>query len=188
MLLAFRKGAGAAPRPFRKERAAFARVAEQLQNIDMKNSTIKISSSLLAALLLAAAGIAQVPEKAYAKFDFIPGENVLFEDGFLDESPDEIPSFWVVSSGRVEIAKIGSEMVMGFLEGSPSALPRQKDNFSYPDRLTLEFDYLWRNNSKSWVDAWNDGNTGGGEYIDLRFANDEDYYYNSEIETILGDF
>ncbi|MEY3369092.1 MAG: hypothetical protein RI973_2247 [Bacteroidota bacterium] len=154
----------------------------------MKNSAFKISATLLAALLFPAIGIAQVPEKAYAKFDFIPGENVLFEDNFLDESPDEIPSYWIVNSGRVEIAKIGGEMVLGFLEGSPAALPRQKDNFAYPDRLTLEFDFLWRHNSKSWVDAWNDGTTSGGEYIDIRFANDEDYYYNSDIENLLGDF
>ena len=44
---------------------------------------------------------AQVSEKSYAKFDFVPGDKVLFEDNFLSEKTDEIPSYWLVNSGMV---------------------------------------------------------------------------------------
>ena len=137
----------------------------------------------------AKANTAVQPEKAYAKFDFIPGEQVLFEDDFRNESADEIPSFWVVSEGKVEVARINGEYVMGFLESSPTAYPRQKAGNEYPDRITLEFDYLWRFNSKTWEQAWRDGNTAGGDLMRIRFAIDKEYYdMDSNEKAKVGDF
>lgn len=127
-------------------------------------------------------------EKAYAKFDFIPGDQVLFEDDFRGESTDEIPSFWVASSGKVEVTRINGELVMGMLDKSPVVYPRQKGYNEYPDRITCEFDFLWRNNSKTWVQAWKDGNTAGGDQISIRFANNKDYYENNKVKADLGDF
>jgi hypothetical protein len=86
---------------------------------------------------------AQIPEKAYAKFDFIPGEKVLFEDNFLNEIPDEIPSYWEVSGGRVETSIINGEKVMGFLDENGNANLRLKKNTVIGNRTTIEFEYLW---------------------------------------------
>jgi len=130
----------------------------------------------------------QITEKSYAKFDFIPGDIVLFEDDFRGEITDEIPSQWIVSSGKVEVVRINGELVMGFLDGSPEAYPRQKNKNEYPERITLEFDYLWRNNNKTWEQAWKDGNTAGGDLIKIRFAKDKDYYESQEAQKMLGDF
>jgi OOP family OmpA-OmpF porin len=130
---------------------------------------------------------AQVPEKAYAKFDFIPGEQVLFEDDFKTEQADEIPSYWIITGGKVEVSKVNGELVMGFLDKSPAAMPRMKGWMNYGDRVTFEFDYLWRHNQKSWEQAWREGNTSGGDGINIRFANNKDYYESNEAKNQLGD-
>lgn len=128
---------------------------------------------------------AQVPEKNYTKFDFIPGDSVLFEDNLLNERTDEIPSHWLIVKGKVEVAKINNEIVMAFLDGSPSTYPRMKPTKKLSaDRYTLEFDYLWRNNSKPWKTAVGDGNA-GSDKLQIQFANDKEW---EAVKGKLGDF
>jgi len=156
---------------------------------------------LITALLLpAAAGQAQVNEKAYAKFDFIPGDKVLFEDNLANERSDEIPSRWMVAKGKVETAKINNELVIGLLDGMPAMYPRQTGKNIYKERITLEFDYLFRHNTKTFMEAWNEGLMSGGEYFEIQFATDEerdenvikDYWYNLSIQSmgavVMNDF
>ena len=129
----------------------------------------------------------QMTQKAYARFDFVPGDQILFEDDFRGERTDEVPSYWVANSGKVEMTRINGELVMGFLDGLPTAYPRQKQRNEYVDRITCEFDYLWRHNSKSWEQAWRDGNTAGGNTISIRFANNDSYYLDNDVKRMLGD-
>ncbi len=102
---------------------------------------------------------AQVSEKSYAKFDFVPGDKVLFEDNFLSEKTDEIPSYWLVNSGMVEVSKINNEPVMGFLDAEPSAFPRLNAKYKKlsASRYTIEFDYLWRFENSTFIDAAKEG-------------------------------
>lgn len=127
--------------------------------------------------------LAQVPEKSYAKFDFIPGEKVLFEDNFQNENPDEIPSYWEVTGGRVETSLINGEKVLGFLDQNGSANLRLKKNNVLGNRLTFEFEYLWRNNKSSWIDAYKEG-VFSGERIFINFGTPDQRYNLSEE---LGD-
>lgn len=86
--------------------------------------------------------------KVYAKFDFVPGDSVIFEDNFVNESTDEIPSKWKVTTGNVEITQINNENVVGFLDGFYTGMyPRMKKYGYLPSRFTVEFDYLFRSNS-----------------------------------------
>ena len=124
-------------------------------------------------------------EKAYAKFDFIPGEKVMFEDNFVNETADEIPSFWIPTSGQVEVSRIDGEQVMGLLQGG-TVYPRRSSKNRNAVRTTLEFDYLFRRNSGTWREAEETGST-RGESFSIQFANDEDYY-NSDFQDQLGDF
>lgn len=103
--------------------------------------------------------IGQVNEKAYAKFDFIPGDKVMFDDNFLNEKSDEIPSHWLVNSGLVEITQINNENVMGFLDAEPSGFPRLNNKYKKlsSSRYTIEFDYLWRFNGESFLEAAKNG-------------------------------
>ncbi len=130
---------------------------------------------------------AQVNEKAYAKFDFIPGDKIVFEDHFLSEQADEIPAYWQVNSGMVEVSKINDELVMGFLDAEPTAMPRLSNKYKklVPDRYTIEFDYLWRFDNGNFIDAAKQGLL---KYpsIQLKFQTDEQELSLS-VPTI-GDF
>ena len=146
-----------------------------------------MKKNLLFALFLGCSPLfAQVSEKAYAKFDFVPGDKVLFEDNFTGESSDEIPSHWIISSGKVEIAKINGELVMGFLDASPKAYPRMAKNKNLigTNRFTVEFDYLWRHNTKPFAQAIGDGNSGGDKLL-IQFATDKEW---DSVREKLGDF
>ena len=125
----------------------------------------------------------QIPEKSYAKFDFIPGDKVVFDDNFQNERPDEIPSYWEVTGGRVETSIINGEKVLGFLDQNGAANLRLKKNTTLGNRLTFEFEYLWRNNKSSWIDAYNEG-VFSGERIYINFGSPDDRYNLSEE---LGD-
>jgi outer membrane protein OmpA-like peptidoglycan-associated protein len=121
----------------------------------------------------------------YSKFDFVPGDKVLFEDDFANESTDEIPSHWIVTNGRVEMVKINGEMAMGFLDASPSAYPRVVTGKKIvTDRFTLEFDFLWRHNTKEYFQAIIDGNT-AYDKVQVQFANSKEF---DQVQNILGDF
>lgn len=99
--------------------------------------------------------------KSYARFDFVPGDSVIFEDNFVNENTDEIPSRWKVTTGNVEITKINNENVAGFLDGFYTGMyPRMKKYDYLPKRFTIEFDYLFKSNSKKMSEAMSNGASG----------------------------
>ena len=126
------------------------------------------------------------PEKAYAKFDFVPGNKVILEDNFMSETTDEIPSLWVPTSGQVEVARVAGQNVMGFIEEG-IVYPRHSDMSLNSNRTTLEFDYLFRKNGQTWSQAWENGNV-GNETLVIQFARDEQYYSGTYQTDVLGDF
>lgn len=128
---------------------------------------------------------AQVPEKTYEKFDFVPGNKILFEDNFINESVNEIPSYWEISSGKVEISEIGTEKCLGILKAG-GASPRKKGFYSSEDKLTIEFDYLIRDNSRPWANAVANG---AGAEFNIQFATDKEMHETIEDAiSKLGDF
>lgn len=165
-------------------------IQDSITNLNYKSFNYIFKMKHISCIIILCLGwisvFAQVPEKAYAKFDFVPGDKIIFEDNFAEESTDEIPSHWVVSSGRVEMTKINGELVMGFLDASPTASPRLSANNKglSAQRYTIEFDYLWRNNSKSWIQAINEGNVTYDE-IQIIFGTENELNARSEA---LGDF
>ncbi len=55
------------------------------------------------------------PKVEWAKFDFVPGDEVIFEDGpSADEENGEFPSRWDLVKGQVEIAEVDGETVIMF--------------------------------------------------------------------------
>lgn len=103
----------------------------------------------------------QPPLKTYAKFDFVPGDSIIFEDNLINESSDEIPSRWKATTGTVEIAKINNENTIGFLDGFYTGMyPRMKKYDYLPQRFTIEFDYLFKCTTKKMSEAMSNGATG----------------------------
>jgi flagellar motor protein MotB len=82
------------------------------------------------------------PELNWAKYDFVPGDKVIFEDNLMGEENGEFPSRWDLHKGNVEIAEFGGENVIMFMDGASSIIPFMKEPGKdyLPDIFTIEFD------------------------------------------------
>ncbi len=87
------------------------------------------------------------PELKWAKYDFVPGDRVIFEDNLLGEENGEFPSRWDLDRGIVEVAEFGGENVIMFREGAPAIMPYFKEvkEDYLPDVFTVEFDLYCHN-------------------------------------------
>jgi outer membrane protein OmpA-like peptidoglycan-associated protein len=83
------------------------------------------------------------PNVVWSKFDFIPGDEVIFEDGpSTDEENGEFPSRWDLVNGQVEIANVDGETVMMFLDGGEIVPYLKNSSTDYlPEIFTIEFDF-----------------------------------------------
>lgn len=80
---------------------------------------------------------------AYGKYDFVPGDTVLFEDHVQDEQADEIPSKWKILAGRTEVRDRDGEKTIVMIDGwNVKITPRLKNSKILPQRFTLEFDAM----------------------------------------------
>src|SRR5574344_2465542 len=57
----------------------------------------------------------QIADVSYAKYDFIPGNEILFEDDLKGEQKGEFPSKWDLIEGNAEIAQINGENVLAIV-------------------------------------------------------------------------
>jgi outer membrane protein OmpA-like peptidoglycan-associated protein len=83
------------------------------------------------------------PVVTWSKFDFVPGDKIIFEDApSFDEENGEFPSRWDLVEGQIEIANVDGENVIMFIDGGPEITPYLKDaNKDYlPEVFTIEFD------------------------------------------------
>ncbi len=81
-------------------------------------------------------------EMTYAKSDFVPGDEIIFEDLLTGEQLGEFPSKWDLMSGVVEIAKLNGENTINFVEDDSRINPLMEDPKNYlPEIFTLEFDF-----------------------------------------------
>jgi len=79
---------------------------------------------------------------SYAKYDFVSGNEVIFEDDLQGEQKGEFPSKWDLVEGNAEIAQINGENVIAIV-GYTYITPLFKSKaFQLPDEFTLEFDLL----------------------------------------------
>ncbi len=86
----------------------------------------------------------------WSKYDFVPGDMVIFEDNLLDEVNGEFPTRWDIKEGNCEIAEFNGEYVIMFRESS-EIIPFMKERTSdyLPDEFTLEFDCFFEANEWS---------------------------------------
>jgi len=86
----------------------------------------------------------KAPKVVWSKFDFIPGDTVIFEDmPSSDEENGEFPSRWDLVTGQVEIAEVDGEQVLMFIDGTPAIVPYLKNSKEdyLPEIFTIEFDF-----------------------------------------------
>lgn len=86
---------------------------------------------------------AKAQSSDYGKYDFVPGDTVLFEDNVQDEQADEIPSKWKILTGRTEVRDKDGEKSIVMIDGwNVKISPRLKSIKILPQRFTLEFDAM----------------------------------------------
>ena len=67
------------------------------------------------------------PALNWAKYDFVPGDKVIFEDNLKEEENGEFPSRWDLYKGNAEIAEFGEDNVIIFLASNASIIPYLKN-------------------------------------------------------------
>ena len=103
----------------------------------------------------------------YAKSDFVPGDEIFFEDTFENEQLGEFPSHWDLLDGYAEVAEVDGRKVIAFTDaGQGVVLPLMKDKLAFlPDVFTVEYDlYLSPISEES--DSWESAIA-----LDLQFGN-----------------
>jgi outer membrane protein OmpA-like peptidoglycan-associated protein len=97
---------------------------------------------------------AQTPQQsatmAWNRFDFVSGDEIIFEDNQVGERLGEFPSQWDLIAGNSEIAKIDGENVI-YLDESTTIAPLMKNPKSYlPESYTVEFDFFVSPDIEGW--------------------------------------
>jgi len=99
--------------------------------------------------------------RPWSKYDFIPGEKVIFDDNLEGEQNGEFPSQWDLIKGYVENALFEGENVIRFpVESSGATIkPLMKKEGDYlPEKFTIEFDmYLSHRTTTNTIMLWDKG-------------------------------
>ena len=94
-------------------------------------------------------------ESAYAKSDFVRGDEVFFDDDFASEQMGEFPSKWDLNEGSVEVASLNGQKYLLGTEWSYNVEPLMKNQKSWlPDQFTLEFDLYISNEEEVGSAIW----------------------------------
>lgn len=142
-----------------------------------------------------AAATAPTMNVEWAKFDFVPGDEVIFEDApSADEENGEFPSRWDLYDGSAEIGAMNGEPIILFLNGGGAIVPYLKNSKEdyLPEIFTIEFD-VWFSKGQttsnryfiSFRDLKNQWNKGLGERLTitptgLEFGNTDKRYPGTE--------
>ena len=103
----------------------------------------------------AAAPAPKALESTYAKSDFVPGDEIMFEDDLVGEQMGEFPSKWDLMSGNAEIASVDGKTVINLTDVSTEIMPLMKDPKNYlTEAFTLEFDFLGGSDEKQIFTAY----------------------------------
>ncbi|HOP58939.1 MAG TPA: OmpA family protein [Bacteroidales bacterium] len=149
----------------------------------------------------------------WAKYDFVPGDNVIFEDNLAGEENGEFPSRWDLHDGNIEVAALDGENIIMFREYGSTIIPYMKEPQSdyLPDIFTVEFDtwiphdaisvYLYdmKNQSspkgRTYLDVWGDGmefspassKLPGGEKVNNQWAHVAVAYTKGQLKAYLNE-
>lgn len=94
-------------------------------------------------------------ESSYAKSDFVPGDEIMFEDNLVGEQMGEFPSKWDLMSGNAEIASVDGKTVINLTDPSTEIAPLMKEPKNYlTEAFTLEFDFLGGSDEKQIFTAY----------------------------------
>ena len=80
---------------------------------------------------------------SWSKYDFVPGNKVLFLDNLTGEDKGEFPAHWRAAKGTVEVAIYGSENVLNLVDNGTSISPHMAGADWLPETSTIEMDLFF---------------------------------------------
>jgi len=111
-----------------------------------KNGLLLTLMLLVSVMFFTGSNAQEQPTLDWSKFDFVPGDEIIFEDNLEGERNGEFPSKWDLVEGVVEIASLDGENVIMFRRGNINStggiVPLMKNSSEdyLPDEFTIEFD------------------------------------------------
>jgi OmpA-OmpF porin, OOP family len=94
-------------------------------------------------LMAAAIRLGAQDFKAYQNYDFVPGDQILFEDDFSSDTDGEFAAHWKLQAGQGAVNKMNGQTVLAMTDGNYfKVAPRIKTAKYLPDAFTLELDYF----------------------------------------------
>jgi len=81
--------------------------------------------------------------KVWRKFDFVPGNKIIFNDNLVGEEVGEFPSKWDLTYGNAETVKFGDKEVIGFMQNGTHIFPFMDKEDFLPEVFTIEFDFYY---------------------------------------------
>ena len=136
----------------------------------------------------------QAIEMTYAKSDFVPGDEIFFEDLMDGEQLGEFPSMWDLKKGSAEIAMVNGKKAIVRDPGVATDIrPLMKDMKNYlPEKFTLEMDIrLQPRPGNQWYRFYF-YNPDGRQVMEIEFDNRVNYslhwsYTSTSGETVKGE-
>ncbi|MCY2685572.1 OmpA family protein [Salinimicrobium sp. TH3] len=92
---------------------------------------------------------ASLPDKTWSKYNFVPGDDVIFEDDLSREENGEFPSRWDLVSGNAENASLGDVKIIR-LDNSSIITPLIDKKDYLPEIFTVEFDAFFNDAYSYW--------------------------------------
>ncbi|HOD57239.1 MAG TPA: OmpA family protein [Bacteroidales bacterium] len=81
-------------------------------------------------------------EIAWSKSDFVPGDEIFFEDNLTGEKMGEFPSQWDILQGNAEVAQIDGANAILLSDDANLAPLMENPKAFLPEIFTLEFDFF----------------------------------------------
>jgi OmpA-OmpF porin, OOP family len=129
--------------------------------------------------------------KGYSKFDFVPGERIIYAEDFAQDAIGELPLTWN-SSGKGEIMTLNNQAGK-WLRVFENTTYLSGNNKKFGDNYTIEFDlmFFFEPKVKGYVlPGWQVGlfSTGSKDAADNNFLKQQDELNNTEVHFGYGSY
>ena len=94
-------------------------------------------------------------EMAYAKSDFVPGDEIIFSDDLVNEQLGEFPSQWDLLKGTCEVVSVNGVKALELNKWNSNIMPLMKTPKNFlGDVWTVEFDFLYSKREMEYSSQW----------------------------------
>ena len=127
------------------------KVMDTLLNVNSGSSSPQSNPPAVPSAATASTPTAANPEKetVWTKYNFMPGDDIIFEDDLLKEENGEFPTRWDLVTGNAENASLGGVNIINIDDRSIITPLMSKEDY-LPEVFTLEFDAYFNDTYSHW--------------------------------------